>query len=64
MPKCPTPQKVRYSSHQRAYEALKEVRAKGGSIDLFPYKCQCSKWHLGKSQKSLSYRIRKALRKD
>lgn len=63
MTACPTPEKVAHSNPKDAVKHAESLRKyKYGSADVKPYKCRCGKWHVGHSQFSLAFRIRRARR--
>lgn len=61
MPSCPTPKKRAYDHHAQAFDVWKKMQAASGQQDLRPYKCQCGKYHVGKSPGLLQRRIIKSI---
>lgn len=54
--------KQAHATYEEAVQHRKELRAKGGSVDLEVYRCRhCKRWHVGHSRQSLNRRIRVAL---
>lgn len=62
--KCPATGKVQHATEGAAWAHVRELRrAKGASVDLLPYRCDCGAWHVGHSQVALAKRVRRALRR-